>query len=643
MVNITGSNAIGGTNQTADNNFGDFKFWFQWIEIPNNISNLDAAGFNTTNGTLKPTTQVYNAGGTNNLNGLVTDASAAVLGNSGELFGVRVATTLTVTNASLYTFRVNSDDGIRLYDNGVQVVVDDNLHAPRLSTGSINLGAGQHEIVIIYFENTGLNVLEVDIQSNAGGDYPARVRLQDANVQANAGSDTVSAGEGNDTIIGGAGNDTLVGGDGNDTLDGGTGNDTLDGGTGNDTLTGGSGNDTLTGGTGDDTLDGGANSDTLIGGDGNDILLGGTGNDTLDGGTGNDSLAGGAGNDTLTGGTGNDVFVYGSGNDRIRDFSVGNTGPIDDGNQTNNDFVDLTPFFNETTVAAVNAADANPNNDFKNAIEMLRADAADGVIDGTIGGVIYAAQIGPINLRIENGGAAVAGSALTFDTTGVVCFVAGTLIATPQGLRPIETLAVGDLVTTLNDGAKPIRWIGRRSYDAESLAMNPQLRPIRMRAGSLGISMPSRDLLVSRQHRMLVQSSIAQRMFGAAQVLVAAHKLLALPGMTIETDTSEVTYLHMLFDDHQLVIANGAPSESLFSGPQALRMLDPDARDEILGIFPELSDLDYRALPAAIIPSGARQSQLIARHAKNAKPLVTQRAFPARSAPAQVCNTDPLR
>ncbi len=339
MVNVTGSGAIGGTNQSSVNNFSDSAFWFQWIEFTNSPSNLTQAGFNIADGSLSPATQVYNAGGTNNLNTLASDASAATLGDSGERFGLRVVTTLTVTNAGNYTFNVRSDDGVRLYVDGVQVVVDDNLHAPRNSSGSSNLSAGQHEIVIIYFENTGQNVLEVSI---TGPDYPSSTLLQNAAVQANAandsvsgadgddiinggaGNDTLSGDGGNDSILGGAGADTITGGTGLDTIFGGNGNDTIDGGDGNDSIDGGGGSDSILGGTGNDSIVGGAGTDTIFGGDGNDTIDGGADADSIEGGIGDDNLTGGAGNDTLNGGDGNDLIFAGDGDDFNNVGEVGN-------------------------------------------------------------------------------------------------------------------------------------------------------------------------------------------------------------------------------------------------------------------------------------------------------------------------------
>ncbi len=552
MVNSTGSDDIGGVNQSGDNTFGNNAFWFEWIEFTNNPSNLTQAGFDVTDGSISPGATIYNAGGTDDLDGLVDDDSASVLGNdvTGDRshFGVRVTTTLNVTNDGTYRFDVRSDDGVLLFVDGVPVVDDDSLHAPRTRSGEIDLGTGQHEIVIIYFERTGRNVLEVDIQSDAGGDYPTEIALQDADVSANAGDDTVN---------------------------------------------GRGGDDTINGGTGDDVLDGGADDDTLDGG---------------------------ADDDTLTGGTGDDVFVVSDGADTITDFGTGETGTINDGDQTNNDFVDLSGFYNATTLAAVNAAGLGDN--FNSEIAMLRADAADGTIDGVIGGTDYSAQIGDIDLTIENGGASVTGADLTFDNTNVVCFAKGTLIETDAGPRRVEDLAVADQVLTLHHGYQPLRWIGHRTLDAIDLAAKPALCPILIASGALGDGLPARDLVVSPQHRVLVRSGIAMRMFGTEEVLVAAKKLLALDGVEVLADAKSVQYFHMLFDRHQIVFSNGAPTESLFTGPEALKTLSAAAVAEIEAIFPELLDDAAVNEPAAFIPEGRRQRRLIWRHAKNGRPII---------------------
>ena len=93
-----------------------------------------------------------------------------------------------------------------------------------------------------------------------------------------------------------------------------------------------------------------------------------------------------------------------------------------------------------------------------------------------------------------------------------------------------------------------------------------KLWPVRICVGALGNGLPERDLLVSRQHRMLVSSRIALRMFGQADVLIPAIRLTALPGIAIDTNVTEVEYFHILLANHEVVFAEGAATESLYTG-----------------------------------------------------------------------------
>lgn len=204
----------------------------------------------------------------------------------------------------------------------------------------------------------------------------------------------------------------------------------------------------------------------------------------------------------------------------------------------------------------------------------------------------------------------------------IVCFVAGTLILTPQGYRPVEELQVGDLVCTKDNGDKPLQWIGSRQLQAATLQANPKLRAIRIKAGALGDGVPSSDLLVSPQHRVLVRSKIAIRMFDSNEVLVAAKQLLCLDGIDIAEDLAEVHYYHFLFDQHEVVISNGAETESLFTGAQALKGVGKAALDEIFAIFPELQDEDYEAIGARMLLSGRQGRKLAMRHVSNRQPLI---------------------
>ena len=370
----------------------------------------------------------------------------------------------------------------------------------------------------------------------------------------------------------------------------------------------------------DDNIQGMGGNDTINAGQGNDTIDGGSGNDTIDGGAGNDTLRGGEGNDTLTGGSGNDTFLEQGGADTITDFNVGDTGSIDDGDQTNNDFVDLSEFYNQTTLSNVNSSGGS----FGNALGMLRADAADNHIDGTIDGVDYSSQIGDVDLVLENGGAAVTGTDLTYDNTNVVCFTAGTLIGTLLGPVRVEDLKAGDDVLTLDTGTQKIRWIGSTHRDSIDLAADPKLRPVRISAGALGEGLPTQNLLVSRQHRFLVRSAIAQRMFDTSEVLLPAIKLIDLEGIDIAQDVDTVEYFHILFNRHEIVCSNGAWSESLFTGPEALKAVPPASAQEIKKLFPEICEPDYEPASARHIPETDKlMRELVARHKKKNKPLYT--------------------
>lgn len=385
------------------------------------------------------------------------------------------------------------------------------------------------------------------------------------------------------------------------------------------------GNDTITGGEGNDTLFGDEGQDSLSGGDDDDSLDGGTGDDTLQGDAGDDTLVGGAGQDLLTGGAGDDVFieVAGDGADTISDFNTGNSGLLNDGDQSNNDFVDLSNFYNENTLNAVNGSDGDASNDFDHAMQMLKADHADGRIDGVIDGKDYSEHIGDVDLTLLSDGTnAVLADDLTYDNTNVVCFTPATKIITRKGERPVEALKVGDEVMTLDHGYQPIRWIGSRTISADIQRSEPRLRPICLKARSLSAQLPYEDTYVSPQHRFLIRSKVADRMFGESEILVSAKKLLSHDGVYVKDGIEDVTYLHIMFDQHEIIFANGAPAESLYLGAQAIQSMDQAAIEEIALIFPQVLDEDYQPIPARFIENRGRKIEtLLKRHEANGKSL----------------------
>lgn len=180
-------------------------------------------------------------------------------------------------------------------------------------------------------------------------------------------------------------------------------------------------------------------------------------------------------------------------------------------------------------------------------------------------------------------------SATTFVTTstqydvndlGPPCFTAGTYIATADGPRKVEDIGVGDLVVTRDNGLQPVRWVGRRQVSGRG-----KFAPVRIVKGALG---NTRDLRVSPQHRMVIEDWRAQLFLGQDEAFCPAIRLVN--GDTIHrAPCDQVTYVHIMFERHEVIFAEGAPSESFLIGD--VRCGDGSrTHQEIAALFPELLD-----------------------------------------------------
>ena len=326
---------------------------------------------------------------------------------------------------------------------------------------------------------------------------------------------------------------------------------------------------------------GGLNADTLFGAGGNDSLYGRAGADSIDGGTGADTIDGGSGNDTLSGGDGADLFL-GSG------FGNSSLDTITDFDATEGDIIDLSSYFS-TLDDVVNAT-----------VELE---------DGSI----------LISLPAATGG----GSVQVFDTriddlsainVNVVCFTIGTLILTHEGEKPIETLKVGEKIKTYNGSWKTLKSINIRRLGKKELHQRQNLWPIKIAEGGLGNKIPRKELCISPQHRILINSSIAQRMVGKP-VLISARKLLSLPGVTQSEPKNGCAYVHLIFEEHEVVRANGCWSESFYPGDYALHTLPSSIIQEYQAIFG-----NKITLPWPII-DGKKAQRMVQRHCKNNKSI----------------------
>ncbi|BDG73374.1 Hint domain-containing protein [Roseomonas fluvialis] len=442
----------------------------------------------------------------------------------------------------------------------------------------------------------------------AGAARDTLAGLDDADTFAGGGGDDSLQGQGGaDSLAGDAAIDTLEGGDGADTLDGGQGGDWLHGGAdgdiadyryssagvtvsltpgaaqsggdaAGDTLTdieglaGSDHNDWLSGlDDAPDTLLGGGGDDTIVATGGADVLDGGSrvtfgfgsgfatvpGHDLLDagadtagvvidlaaqtvaggllegdsiarfedaaGGTGDDSILGDGGANTLLGRGGDDTITGGAGNDRIDagsdgDLAFWRAGDGDDTIQfgAGSDTLHLAGWTGDET------------DDWTETTET----------DGA---------------RLFSFGAG--GSVRAYGLETVTCFLAGTMIATPTGEVPIETLRAGDMVLTGSDGGIPqgVVWMGRTRVAVAGRADPIGVAPVLIRAGALGGGLPRRDLRVSPEHGMLLDGHLVP-----ALLLVNGRSIVQ------EAWRAEAAYWHIELPAHGLVLAEGAASETYF-------------------------------------------------------------------------------
>ncbi|MGP3697998.1 Hint domain-containing protein [Rhodobacter sp. NSM] len=464
------------------------------------------------------------------------------------------------------------------------------------------------------------------VQAGEGND---RVYAEEGNdlVYGGVGNDRLDGGNGNDTLAGDGGSDSIyggggadvihggsgsgisdAGGDGNDYIDGGDGNDTIQGGTDNDTMLGGSGSDQFSIRAGDgvdtifagedadggdrDTLDfsqttggvnvgfggwetgsytvagGGSGSfreiEQVVGGSGADTISGGMAAETLAGGGGEDRLSGGvddlesrdaSGHDVLTGGTGRDTFVIGAGygRDIVTDF---NMTTLDGGTTT--DRIDVSNLLNDKD-EPITAWDVTISDDGNGNAVLTFPSGDQLVLEG----------VSPS--QIDNASA--------LHSMGIPCLLAGTRIATPAGLRPIEDLKIGDLVET-SRGVQPLLWVGSRTVTLAEQQADPRMLPVAIPAGCFG---EHGALRMSRQHCIALTTS-------EGPALVRAAHLAARKGPASSPEAEgDVSYHHLLLPAHDLVLAEGLPVETLWPGPVALSTFGRKVQFDLVRGLPRLA------------------------------------------------------
>lgn len=169
----------------------------------------------------------------------------------------------------------------------------------------------------------------------------------------------------------------------------------------------------------------------------------------------------------------------------------------------------------------------------------------------------------------------------------VPCFVEGTMILTPAGYRQIETLQAGDKVITRNSGAQALRWIGSRKIDRQTGHIT-DYRPIMIPANAIAPGIPTSDLFVSPNHRIMLKHAQCALLFGQSEVLVSAKSLIGKNGIARLGASFGFRYFHLLFDQHEVITSNGLSTESFHPNHVGLDAFEAETREQVLSLFPEL-------------------------------------------------------
>lgn len=204
------------------------------------------------------------------------------------------------------------------------------------------------------------------------------------------------------------------------------------------------------------------------------------------------------------------------------------------------------------------------------------------------------------------------------------CFDAAALIRMADGTeKRADAIAFGDLVATADHGAQPVRWVGGSTVMKAEMKHFAQWRPIRIAAGALGENVPASDLLVSQLHRVLVTGAVAQENFGSDEVLVPARFLTLLDGIDVVEVEGDQTYVHFMFDQHEVIWANGARSESFYVSPMSRSQIGEAQLAELESLFPELGRVAREGLPTPARPfvRGDAAISLASAHQERRLPL----------------------
>lgn len=216
-------------------------------------------------------------------------------------------------------------------------------------------------------------------------------------------------------------------------------------------------------------------------------------------------------------------------------------------------------------------------------------------------------------------GTAINGPISSGDAT--LCLTQACGVRTAAGVMRADALEVGTLVWTLDHGYQPVRWIGRSMLSERDFAKHPNKKPVRIAAHALAQNVPSKAVTLSPQHRVVVRAQAAQDVLGHTEILAAAKKLRDFDNIDVVEAPEAMTYIHVLFDNHEILDVEGALVESLLMGPYAATALEEGAYKDAFGAALPASLSGFAAQPARPIVEGKTGRRLLEQLRKNGHDL----------------------
>jgi len=187
------------------------------------------------------------------------------------------------------------------------------------------------------------------------------------------------------------------------------------------------------------------------------------------------------------------------------------------------------------------------------------------IVDSTNGQVWHLFDQGGFQfITAHNSSGPTWGDTLTFDSADLSivitdhCFAPDTEISTPGGTALVQDLGIGDDILTADGRTVAVKWIGRQAV-SKLFGMSIRREPVRIATGALGDGLPVKDLTVSADHGMILDDLVVN-----ASALVNGTTVAFVPMAELSDD---FTYYHIETEAHDVILANGAISETYLDIP----------------------------------------------------------------------------